>query len=215
MVGTHGALHVLEVASERLCQDLSELMGSLHQTFSTAVEGSPLDPELRERALEAARTLMTRLQLRCAAWGPVDGPASLARIQVLACGLPEQVTLDVSGVGQSTVFPASTSRILLNLLLVTADGLPSGGVVRLAGAADDLFIRIDGPHAAWPAGMALCLANEAEARTALNEPRSMQMAMTALLAHAAGIRLSVVLGPTSQTMPAIVRLGGSGHGQAA
>ena len=78
----------------------------------------------------------------------------------------------------------------------------------LAGAPEDLFIRIDGPAAAWPTGMALCLANEAEAQTALTDGRHPQMALTVLLAHARPYRLSALPASHTQSEPAILRLGG-------
>jgi hypothetical protein len=122
--------------------------------------------------------------------------------------LPQQVSVDLAALRQQTVFAADAGRIVLNLLLLAAESLPSGGTVTLAGSADDLFVRITGWKAAWPAGIALCLAEETEARSALTEQRSLQMALTALLAHAARIRLSLVLSPTARDEPAILRLGG-------
>jgi hypothetical protein len=56
--------------------------------------------------------------------------------------------------------------------------------------------------------MAVCLADETEAQSALTELRSLQLAPTALLAHAARIRLSLVLSATARDEPAILRLGG-------
>ena len=78
----------------------------------------------------------------------------------------------------------------------------------LAGEPDDLFVQIAGPAAAWPAGMAICISDETEARSALTDGRSLQMALTALLAHSAGIRLSAVLAATARNEPPILRLGG-------
>ena len=108
---------------------------------------------------------------------------------------------------QPIVFPASLGRIVLNILLLAADSLPEGGQIMLAGTPEDLFIRIDGPAAAWPAGMALCLANEAEARSALTDGRHPQMALTVQLAHIADMRLSALLATHTQSEPAILRLG--------
>jgi hypothetical protein len=116
--------------------------------------------------------------------------------------------VDASALDQGTVFPAPTGRIVLNLLLLAADSLPSGGTVILAGEPGDLFVRIAGPAAAWPAGMAICLSDETAARSALIELRSLQLALTALLAHAAGIRLSVLLSPAARNEPPILLLGG-------
>ncbi len=112
---------------------------------------------------------------------------------------------------------------MLNLLLLAADSMPAGGTVMLAGSADDLFVRIDGPAAAWPTAMAVCMVNEAAAHAAISAGKAAQMPLTALLAHAAGVRLSVLMSPAAHTPSAhtpsahtpsahtpasIVRLGG-------
>ena len=55
--------------------------------------------------------------------------------------------------------------------------------------------------------MALCLANEAEAEAALTVGRNVQMALTALLSHAVGVRLSSVFSSGARNEPAILRLG--------
>ncbi|HEY1410897.1 MAG TPA: histidine phosphotransferase family protein, partial [Rhodopila sp.] len=197
MSGTDSTLRLIELTSATLCHDISGLVGSL---------GDDADaPELEKTLVDV---LTARLALRGAAWGPEGEPLTLARMRSLARGLPRQVVVEASAVERDTVFAASAGRIVLNLLLLAADSLPSGGAVMLAGSANDLFVRIAGPAAAWPAGMALCLANETEARFALNAWRAPQMALTALLAHAAGIRLSVLFSPTGQNDPAILRLGG-------
>jgi hypothetical protein len=209
MTGTDGGLHVIEVVAERLCRDLGGLMASLELASSAAAEASQFDAGSKALMCDTAHRLVTRLQLVQAAWGTGETqPAPLERVLYLAGGLPRRITVDGSGVEAGTVFPVATGRVLLNLLLLTADGLPLGGVVRLAGTAGDLFIQIDGPDAVWPPGMAVCLANATDARAALNEPHSLQMALAALLARAAGIRLSILLAPNVSAGPAVIRLGG-------
>ena len=87
--------------------------------------------------------------------------------------MPDHVSVDVSALQAVCGVSAALGRLVLNVLLLAADSLPEGGEVILAGATDDLFVRIAGAAAAWPAGMALCLANETEAQTALgDEPDS-------------------------------------------
>ena len=216
MSGTHGALRLIELTSARLCSDLGGLAAVLDGARPVQPGDTPQNPPIqpnRDTGMPAdAKALTTRLQLRRAAWGPQQGPEgeprSLADIKRLAGGLPQQISVDLSAVPRQTVFPSDSGRIVLNLLLLAADSLPAGGTVILAGSADDLFVRITGAKAAWPAGIALCLADETEARSALTELRSLQMALTALLAHAARIRLSLVLSPTARDEPAILRLGG-------
>jgi len=208
MSGTHGALRLIELTSAHLCHGFSDLVGSLDHSFAAPASSVPLGPDAKKVAISAAQALAMRLELRRAAWGPDGGSMTLARIEALAGGLPQQVAVDVSAVDQSTVFAPAVGRIVLNLLLLAADSLPSGGTVVLAGAAHDLFVRIAGPAAAWPARISVCVSDEMEARSALTEGRSLQMALTTLLAHAAGIRLSVVLPPVARNEPPILRLGG-------
>jgi histidine phosphotransferase ChpT len=208
MSGTHGALRLIELTAAHLCRGISDPVGSLDHAFTAPGNGAPRDPNAEKIAFGAARALTTRLELRRAAWGPDAGPMPLARVQSLAGGLPRQVAVDISALDQSTVFPPAAGRIVLNLLLLAADSLPSGGIVVLAGTPRDLFVRIAGPGAAWPSGISVCVADEMEARSALTEGRSLQMALTTLLAHAAGIRLSVVLPPITQNEPSMLRLGG-------
>ncbi|HEY0184781.1 MAG TPA: histidine phosphotransferase family protein [Rhodopila sp.] len=157
----------------------------------------------------APRAAATPLQaLRHAAWTPGTEPMPLVRLRELGDGLPRRVNLDTAALSPDTAFPAATSRIVLNLLLLAADSLPAGGSIIVAGTPDDLFVQIAGPDAAWPRGMVACLTDEAALRSALAEGRNLQMALAALLAHAAGIRLSVLIPPNAQNRPAIIRLGG-------
>jgi hypothetical protein len=205
MSSTHGALRLIELASAQLWHDIGDLVGALDQALS---QKPPHAPTLQISTLDTARTLAERLNLRRAAWDSEGETVSPARIQLLARGLPPNVAVDVSALDAGAVFPSSSGRIVLNLLLLAADSLPGGGTIVMAGTPGDLFVRIAGPRASWPAGLALCLADETEARSALTASRGLQMAMTALLAHAAGIRLSALLSPTTQNEPAILRLGG-------
>ncbi|WP_428491009.1 histidine phosphotransferase family protein [Rhodopila sp.] len=216
MSGTHGALRLIELTSAHLCSDLGGLVGLLDGSRPPApgdpAAAAPIQPDRDTAAPAAAKALTTRLELRRAAWGPQAGPdgepLSLARLKRMAGGLPGRVGVDLSALRPDTVFPADDGRIVLNLLLLAADSLPFGGTIIVAGSADDLFIRLAGPSAAWPAGIAVCLADETEARSALTEQRSLQMALTALLGHAARVRLSLVLSPNVTNEPAILRLGG-------
>ena len=207
MSGTDGALRLIELTSARLCHDISGMLETLDHARGSTSSVAP-DSNVENVASGAAQALTTRLDLRRAAWGPDGDPMGLGRIRCLAGGLPDQVTVNVTALDEGSVFSASAGRIVLNLLLLAADSLPSGGTVVLAGEPDDLFVRIAGPAAAWPTGIAVCLSDETEARSALTDGRSLQLALTALLAHAAGIRLSVMHPPNARVEPAILRLGG-------
>jgi hypothetical protein len=205
MPGTSGALRAIELASACLCQAMSRSVVLLEHALSAEAS----DTECDITPLEAVTALTDQLNLQRSAWGSADQPLSIKQMMILARGLSDQIAVDVSNLSPSVVFPAMQGRILLNVLLLAADSLPDGGSVVLAGGSEDLFIRIAGPAAAWPAGMAMCLIDEAQAYAALTEGRHVQMALTALLAHDAHIRLSFLLPASSaQAGPAILRLGG-------
>jgi hypothetical protein len=189
MSGTRDALYGIELAAARLWHDIRPLADA---------------PGVGSEA----GALVARLKLRHAAWTPATGPLPLQALEALARGLPDRVGIDTEPLDPHAVFAPAAGRIALNLLLLAADSLPAGGIVLLAGSADDLFIRIAGPGAAWPPGLALCLADVEAARSALTEPAVMQMAVTALLAHAAGCRLSVLMSPRPGAEPPMLRLGG-------
>jgi hypothetical protein len=202
MSGKHGAVAILDRAEARLWNDTHNLM----EAAGRAVAGGP--QTIDQAGLDAVHALLARLKLYRAAGTTDSDPMTLGQLLILAQGLPGAIRMDCSGLDPDTAFPAKYARILLNILLLTVQGLPSGGVVRLAGTACDLFIRIDGSSAAWPAGLGLCLADSDAATNALVEPGGLQMGLTALLARQAEIRLSLLIAPVSGSQPPILRLGG-------
>ncbi len=101
---------------------------------------------------------------------------------------------------------ADAEALSITRLVSLAAGLPSGGEIILAGSADDLFLRTNGPGAAWPAGMDACVADAAAARAAIAADRGVQMPLTALLAHASGTRLSFLMASARQNGPPMLRL---------
>lgn len=144
------------------------------------------------------------LALYRAAWAPSDQPLRLATIASLVRSLPDTIETDLSAMPPAAVFPPARGRVLLNLLLLAADSLHGSGQIVVAGTPGDLFIHIAGPKASWPPGTALCLIDESEALAALGNGRDLQMAFTATLAHAVGIRLSSLLSPSGANDPAIL-----------
>ncbi|HVY18303.1 MAG TPA: histidine phosphotransferase family protein [Rhodopila sp.] len=144
--------------------------------------------------------------LRHAAWAPRSGALPLETVVSLAAGLPADVRLDTANLAPPATFAPGLGRVLLNLLLLGADSLPNGGTVALAGSAEDVFVRLAGAGAALPAGFAALLADDAAALTALQTETGLQGAFTVLLARREGLRLSLVMPPTRQPAPPILRL---------
>jgi histidine phosphotransferase ChpT len=196
-------VRLAELVCARLCHDLSGLLGSLIGTLELlACDGEAT--EAVSIAVDTAAALGRRLKLLRAAWANEAEPLDLPRLASLAEGLANQrIALDVSALPPTTVFPPAMGRLVLNLLLLAADSLPRGGLLRLDGNAENLIARLDGPNAAWPPGMAGMLADEAAAWAGLTEPRSAQAPLTALLARHDGLHLSLLLasGPATPAPP--------------
>jgi hypothetical protein len=190
MIGVEAAIRIVELASARLCG------------------GSGPQKRNGRSADNGGRTAISTSSqaLRRAAWLPTAETLPLSAIEDLATGLPGGVQLETDNLAQPAVFSPEAGRVLLNLLLLAADSLPGGGSVALAGSAEDVFVRITGPGAAWPANVAALVHDEAAALTALPTEAGMQSALAVLLARQAGLRLSLVIPPNRQPAPPILRL---------
>jgi hypothetical protein len=157
----------------------------------------------RLREMEGAGSALCQ-----AAWGACSDGLPADHLPALAAELPGPVRLDLSGLAPGCRFPPDRGRILLNLLILAAASLPAGGVLRLAGSDRDLFLQLDGTGAAWPPGLGGYLVDEAAACAALRGGDAVLTPLTALLAHDAGVRLSLLLGLGDRPGPAMLRLGG-------
>jgi histidine phosphotransferase ChpT len=198
------SLRLAELLCARMSHDLSGTIG----TLAGALEMLD-DPSVAAEALavvnQAAADLRGRLELQRAAWGPTGQSLDLAALRHLAEGLPhaKRCTTDFSSLPEDTVFAPPFARVTLNLLLLASEALNGGGEVTLAGSGTDLIIAIAGPRAAWPTGLAGCLASEAGAWAAVQDARSLQAPLTALLARALGLRLTMLMsaGPGGPAPP--------------
>jgi histidine phosphotransferase ChpT len=199
-------LRLAELMCMRLCHDFSGLVGTIDAALDLAGEDHG-DEELA-LAGDAARELTARLRCYRAAWGGARNSLSPDELRRLTAGMPNAraVSLETSALPADTRLPPPVATVTLNLLLLAGESLPRGGHMLLAGSQDDLFLRIVGPNAAWPQGFAACIADPQAAILALNDARTIQMPLTALLAHGHGLRLSMLIGPAPVGAPPPVRL---------
>jgi histidine phosphotransferase ChpT len=196
-------VRLTELVTARMCHDLSGLLGSLLGMLELLAEEIGAT-EAMSISTDTANALILRLKLLRAAWAGQPEPLDLPRLAALAQGLAtRRVTLDLSGLPETTVFPAAMGRLVLNLLLLAAESVPQGGVLRLDGGANDLIARLVGPNAAWPAGLIGMLADGATAQQALESPRTVLPPLTALMARHHGLSLTSLLpsGPTPLPPP--------------
>jgi hypothetical protein len=186
MIGVEAAVRIVELTSSRVC-------AGFDVPFSSAAS----TPAMQDTAPS---------RLRRAAWLPGEHALTLGELHDLGSGLPRGIDLDLTNLARPLLLRADTARVLLNLLLMGADGLKQGGTIALAGENDDLFVRLVGPGAAWPGGLSAYLADETEALSALATEAGLQPAFTALLARLSGLRLSLVIPPAQQGPAPIMRL---------
>jgi histidine phosphotransferase ChpT len=203
------SLLLAETLAARLCHDFASPLGSLMGVLELAREG---DTEALGLAAETAQKLGQRLRLLRAAWGARPGPLGVAELPALAEGLPgrHRIELDFSGLAPSPDFAPEAGRLVLNLLLLATEALPAGGTLFLSGAARrEVLLRVAGPRAAWPAGLAGYLVDPDSAWAALDDPRALQAPLTALLAAQAGLRLALLLpsGGVTGAPPLLLDLG--------
>lgn len=201
-----------EILATRLCHDLSGQVNALAGALEELQVGADLDPEALDLANEAGLALTHRLRLARAAWGRGGGPMSVGECHSLISGMSRRgVRLDLDGLDGRASFAPSAARLTLNVLMLAIESLPGGGLVEVHGQPElDLVVRISGPRAAWPIGLAGMFADPAVAmeELRLDDPvaaaRSMQAPLTALIAHATGQRISMLLGPLPEPTPPLL-----------
>jgi histidine phosphotransferase ChpT len=206
------ALVLAEILTTRLCHDLSGQVNALTGAVEELQEGSAPDPEALGLANEAGTALVQRLRLARAAWGVASGPMSVEECRRLADCIPRRgVRLDLDGMSGAASFAPSAARLTLNVLMLAAECLPGGGVIEVHGQPElDLLVRIQGPRAAWPPGLAAMIGDSSAAMEMLRQSdpltgaRSMQAPLTALIAHATGQRISMLLGPNAEPAPPLL-----------
>jgi hypothetical protein len=97
---------------------------------------------------------------------------------------------------------------------VAVEAVAGEGVVAVRETdGGDILVLIKGPRAAWPIGYAGLLADQAAAHSAVMEAEasSLQAPLSALISHASGIRVRVLLGPDSSLpAPLVVELSEAG-----
>jgi histidine phosphotransferase ChpT len=199
MAASAEARRLAETLAARLCHDLGGPIGSLNQALELAALELSHQSEAFVLARHAAAELAHKIRLMRAAWGAGGAEMGLDALKGFVKGL--RAAVDLAALEPSTLWSPAMARVLLNVLLLANESLPRGGRIALSGNAADIFVAIDGPTAAWPAGLALCLSQEAAALAAVADPRTLQVPLTALLAFGLGLRLSILLGGAKGAVP--------------
>ena len=204
----HNGLRLAELLADRLCHDLSGPLNAMQGAADVAADPA-LAGEAMEIVAEATQIMVQRLRLLRAAWGT---PAALssAEFTAFAEGLAtRRLAISTEHLDPWTSFSAEGARLALNALLLAAGAVGGNGRLTIGGNPDaEVVFRIEGPRAAWPMGFISLLADPDQAWAMLDDPNTLQGPLTVLLAQAAGLGLSVLLGPKIEAAPPLVlRLG--------
>jgi histidine phosphotransferase ChpT len=190
----------------RICHDLSGTLGTLSGALECVAEMADNEDDALRLASDAAGALMARLRLLRAAWSGPEGDLTPQDLSELLQGLSrrDRLRIDVSAL-RPHALPAVAARLLLNVLMLAAEALPVGGTITVRQApADDaagdfaIVTLISGVRAAWPAGLATCLADPADIAIQLAADRRLQAPLTALLARSSHLSLQFLFGAADQ-----------------
>eukprot|EP01037_Dinobryon_pediforme_P009315 gene9314-9396_t len=206
------SLALAEAMACRMLHDLAGLVGTVSGALELAEEVPAMRDEALPVAADAARVLAQRLRLMRAAWG-CDGPEmDGGTLRALAGGIQigRRVRLDMDDLAADRQF-GEGGRLLLNLTMASVEAVGGEGTVTLRTAeGGDVLVLITGPRAAWPVGFAGLLIDPAATIGAVlqAEPSALQAPLSALISHAAGIRVHMLHGAgASQPAPLLVALG--------
>ena len=190
-------MDVLSLAQDvcaRICHDLGGPLGALSGALDLA-EAAP--DEALSVARDGAEAMRRRLRLWRAAAGAGIGPLGRDGIAELLDGALAngRVTTDLSGLPESTL-PAPLAQALLAGAMLGSEALPRGGIVHLAGQENGMAIWPEGRNAHWPSALTAALAGEA-----VSGPRDVLAPLLLELAGAAGMDLSLAMGPGAAIAP--------------
>ena len=205
-------LAMLDALAGSLCQEVSRPLAALIGALEAAAIEAPEQAARPKGGLAVAgataSALRARLGLVRAAWAGGGGALDLAAFRAMAAGLPSQFRprLETAALPAGTVFPPPLAWVMLNVLMLADEALPAGGTIHLSGdPATELMVLVEGPHAAWPPGLAACLADPEAVAAEFAAGQHVQAPMTVLTARVAGVQIALLFGPPGLPAPLLVR----------
>ncbi|MBC7637011.1 MAG: hypothetical protein H7251_15565 [Acetobacteraceae bacterium] len=198
-------LRLAEILAIRLCHDLSSPLGAMLGASGVAEDEPALAGEAMAIMADATQAMVRRIRLVRAAWGG-PAPMSGSEFATMAASLAtKRVAIGTDDLDPLAVFGAEGARVALNVLLLAVEALHGNGTVTIGGdPSGDIVFGIAGKTSAWPAGFIGLLADPDSAWTMLDDPAKLQAPLTVLLAQAAGLRISVLLGPNQEAAPPLL-----------
>ena len=183
-------LALAQAVCTRLCHDLGGPVGALGGALEMLEDTAD---DAAEVARDAARIIDRRLRFWRVAVGGASGELDAAELAQLVEGLTlgRKAGVDLSGLAPGCQVSPEVAQPLLLAMLVGVEALPRGGALRVAGGAAGGFTLLpDGPHAAWPPGLASLVAGAEPVPT----PRAVALPLLAATAKAGKVRLDLLMG---------------------
>jgi histidine phosphotransferase ChpT len=197
-------LELATLLCAKFSHDLSSLVASLTGILELIVETqTDIDEEL-SLAAQTGRELSSRLQLLRAAWAGLTEPVETSELAALAQTAigSRKIRLDTRGLAPGGYVQPAIARVTLNVLLLAVESLPQGGLVVVSGDPEqDITIQILGHNAAWPPGLARSLSDHDYACSLIADPRTIQLPLTAMIARATGVQISMMMAANATSTP--------------
>lgn len=187
-------LALAQAVCTRLCHDLGGPVGALGGALEMLEDASD---DAAGIARDAAGIIDRRLRFWRVAVGGASGELDAAALAQLTEGLTlgRKARMDLSGLAPDCQVSPEVAQPLLLAMLVGIEALPRGGALRVAGGPEHGFTLLpDGPHAAWPPGLAAVVAGEATVAT----PRGVALPLLAATAKAGKVKLDLLMGAVGQ-----------------
>ncbi len=202
-------LRLAEILTIRLCHDLSSPLGALLGAYGVAEDEPLFAKEAKAIMADATHAMVRRIRLLRAAWG---GPVamSVTEFSAIAASLAtKHVAITTDDLDPEGTFGAAGARVALNALLLAVECVQGNGSIIIGGnPSGEVVFGIAGKAAGWPAGFMGLVANPDRAWEMLDDPAKLQAPLTVLLAQAAGVTISALLGPNQDAVPPLLlRLG--------
>ena len=198
---TLDSLDLAALLCSRVCHDVISPVGAIVNGLEVMEEEGG-DAEMKEFALDlirkSARQASARLQFARIAFGAAGSAGAaidLGDAETVAKGFFNDDRTTLTWDARRMLLPKNRVKLLLNLIVIAAQGIPRGGVIAVTVEGDEqvsrFSIRTQGKNARIPTHAPALVAGEAE--DGVVDAHAIQSYYTGLVARAAGMAVAFAL----------------------
>jgi histidine phosphotransferase ChpT len=195
------SLDLAALLCSRVCHDVISPVGAIVNGLEVMEEEGG-DAEMKEFALDlirkSARQASARLQFARIAFGAAGSAGAaidLGDAETVAKGFFNDDRTQLTWDARRMLLPKNRVKLLLNLIVIAAQGIPRGGVIAVTVEGDEqvsrFSIRAQGKNARVPTHAPALVAGEAE--DGVVDAHAIQAYYTGLVARAAGMAVAFAL----------------------